>query len=246
MKTAYTTLAKYYDLIFQGKNYRNESDFIKEIVKKRNPQAKSILDVGCGTGTHLNLLKDNFDVLHGVDLNPEIIKEAKKKSLKIKYTVGGMVDFKLKRSFDVLISLYSVFNYNLTLGDAKMTLVNFKKHLNPRGLLILALYTPTNTEKQISLHMGKKAGVEVAKINQYSMDEETKIETSNFLVLLKDKNGVNFFTEPDHKYRIYEVNEFTDLLKKAEFRRINVFDNFTEKSISKKTEYPIFVASLGS
>jgi len=157
-----------------------------------------------------------------------------------------MADFSLRKKFDVLISLYSVFNYNLSVEDAKKTLVNFKKHLNPKALVILALYTPTNTEKQISLHMGKKAGVEVVKINEFSTDEETKIQTSNFLVLLKDKNGVNFFTEPDHQYRIYGVDEFADLLKKAGFGRIKVFDNFTEKSVSKKTKYPVFVANLKS
>ena len=243
MQTAYTTLAKYYDLIFSSKDYKNEASFIEKIVKRRNPQSKSILDIGCGTGTHLNLLREKFNILHGVDLSPEIIKEAKRKSSKITYSIGKMANFNLKRKFDVLISLYSVFNYNLSIEEAKKTLINFRRHLKPNGLIILALYTPTNTEKQISLHMGKKAGVEVVKINEFSTDEKTNIQTSNFLVLLKDRNGVDFFTEPNHKYKIYNVDEFTYLMKKAGFKGIEVFDNFTDKPVSSKTKYPVFVAN---
>lgn len=243
MKTAYATLATHYDLIFQDKDYHYESNFIKRIIKERKPEARSILDVGCGTGTHLNLLKDDFHDLYGVDVNPEMIREAKKKSTMIKYSVGSMADFKLGRKFDVLISLYSVFNYNLSIRDARKSLTNFKKHLNRNGLVVLALYTPSNFEKKVSLHVGKNNGIEAVKINEFSTDKKTRIETSNYFVLLKDKNGINFFTELNHKYRIYAAAEFTSLLKKMKFARIETFDNFMKKKISQKTKYPIFVAS---
>lgn len=244
MKAAYKTLAKYYDLIFQGKNYLAESRFIKEMVGQRMPKAKSILDVGCGTGTHLNLLINDFEVLYGVDLNPEVLKEAKKKSPKANYVVGGMADFDLGRKFDVITCLFSVFNYNLTVKEARKTLRNIKKHLNPRGLVIFALYTPHNTDKEISLHVGKNPDVEVAKINQYFFDPRTHLEICDFLVLVKDKEKIDFYTELRHKYRIYEVDEFTNLLTEAGFVDIAAFDNFTDKPASPEAKYPVVIASL--
>ncbi len=242
MKKAYTTLAKYYDLIFQGKDYVTESEFIKNAIKKRKVDARSILDIGCGTGVHLNLLKDDFKVLDGIDLNSEIIEEAKKKSSKINYHVAGMSNFKLNQKFDVIICLYSVFNYNLTVKDAKDTLKNIKDHLNSHGLVIFVLYSPRNTIKETSLHVGKNSNVEVAKVNMHFVDPKTHIEISDFLVLIKDKNRVDFYTEKDHKYRIYGIDEFTEMLTKAGFTSIEAFDGFSNKRASDKTEYLVFVA----
>jgi len=243
MNKAYTSLAQYYDLLFQEKDYDRETDFIKQVIKKYLPGAKSILDVGCGTGNHLNMLVGRFETLYGVDLNPEIINVAKKKSSKIKYFVGSLADFNINLKFDVITCLYSVFNYNQTINAAEKTLQNFKKHLNPGGIIIIALYTPTNTQKKIALNTGKYEDVEVAKIDQWTYDPKTKIETSEFLVLVKNNNQIDFFTENNHKFRIYQVSEFKELLTNAGFIDIKVFDNFVNKPVSKTTKYPIFIAS---
>lgn len=244
MELIYKALAKYYDLLFQDKDYQGEAEFIKKIVRKRRPYAKSILDIGCGTGTHLNLLLDDFELLYGVDLNPEVIEEAKKKSSRVKYVIGGMTDFKIEKKFDVVICLFSVFNYNLSLDEAQKTLENIKKHLNKKGLAIFALYTPNNTEKKIRIHIGKDENTEVAKINQYIFDPKTHLETTDFLVLIKNKKGVDFFTETGHQYRIYQIKEFSDMLRRTSFTNIEVFDDFTNQSASSITTYPVFAASL--
>lgn len=241
MKMAYTSLAKYYDLIFSRKDYIQESEFIKKIVKQKNPNAKSILDVGCGTGEHLNILQDNFEVLWGVDLNQEIIETAKQKSNKINYQVSGMKDFRIDRKFDVITCLYSVFNYNLTSEEAEQTLENFKNHLNPGGVMIFALYTPHNTDKTVSIHMGNDENIEVAKINQYIYDPKTGLETTDFLVLLKTPEGVDFKTEKDHKYRIYQTEEFKKLCNEVGFKKVEFFDRFQDKAINEETKYPVAV-----
>lgn len=245
MRKAYTTLAKYYDLLYQDKDYRGESEFIKRIVKKRVPNAKSILDVGCGTGIHLNLLLNNFDLLHGVDLNSEVLRRAKKKSSKVKYTVGSMADFSISKKFDVITCLFSVFNYNLSDKEAKRTLRNIKRHLEKDGLAIFALYTPRNTKKKIRLHFGRNPQGEVVKINQFEFNPKTRLETSDFLVLIKDRRRVDFFTETDHRYKIYGVDIFKKMLKEAGFVKVRVYDNFVEKPVSSKTKYPVFVTNIG-
>jgi ubiquinone/menaquinone biosynthesis C-methylase UbiE len=241
MKLAYTSLAKYYDLIFSRKDYPQEVEFIRTIIKDKCPEAKNILDIGCGTGEHLNLLKDEFETLWGVDVNQEIINEAKKKSDKINYLVGGMKDFAIDAKFDVITCLYSVFNYNLTLEDATMALDNFKKHLNPGGVIIFALYTPHNTDKVVSLHMGNNDEIEVAKINQYVFDPATGLETTDFLIFTKTSAGVDFQVEKNHKYRIYSTEEFSSLCQKSGFTKHEYFDRFQNIPVNGKTKYPVAV-----
>ncbi len=242
MNKSYKSLAGYYDLIFQQKNYEKEADFIYQIKSRYKQDAAKILDVGCGTGEHLNLLKDKFEILQGVDLNKEIIKAAKKKSSKIKYAVAGMADFKFNQKFDIITCLYSVFNYNLTLEEADRTIKNFKEHLAAGGILIIALYKPMNTKKEISIHTGKKNNIEVAKINQFSIDNETNIETSDFIVLIKKNGKVDFSIENGHKMKIFQLEEFSELLRTNKFEDISVYDNFTDTYAVSESKYPVFVA----
>ena len=79
MQKSYKNLAKYYDLLYQQKDYKSETDFILKIIHKYKIRKNSLLDVGCGTGTHLSLLSNEFKVLYGIDLNKEILNIARKK-----------------------------------------------------------------------------------------------------------------------------------------------------------------------
>ena len=49
----YKEMAKYYDLFYSNKSYEKEVLFLKNLIGNK----KTILDVGCGTGIHMNLLE---------------------------------------------------------------------------------------------------------------------------------------------------------------------------------------------
>ena len=68
-----------YDVIYSKKNYKAETKFISQIIKKFHSPNVNILDIGCGTGEHtLELLKRGYRVT-GIDLSNEMLKIAKKK-----------------------------------------------------------------------------------------------------------------------------------------------------------------------
>ena len=73
------------------------------------------IDLGCGTGLSGQAFRSAARLLHGVDLSPRMIEEARKKHLYDELTVGGIEDF-LSRS-STLLDLFigaDVFN---DLGD---------------------------------------------------------------------------------------------------------------------------------
>ncbi len=49
----YKEMAKYYDLFYSNKSYEKEVLFLKNLIGNK----KTILDVGCGTGIHMNLIE---------------------------------------------------------------------------------------------------------------------------------------------------------------------------------------------
>ena len=149
MYASYQKLARFYDSMHKRRDYDKESSFVLNKIIKINPKAKSLLDVGCGTGTHLQILSKQFEHLAGVDLNNEILKLAKLKFPSATYQQASMQNFHLKQKFDAIMSLYSVFNYNLTIDDAERTLRNMYTHLNKSGVLVIALYVARNIERKI-------------------------------------------------------------------------------------------------
>ena len=48
--------SNYYDLLYSDKDYEAEADYIDHLIQKNNPGAKTILNLGCGTGKHDFLL----------------------------------------------------------------------------------------------------------------------------------------------------------------------------------------------
>ncbi len=241
MHKSYQKFAQYYDSMHQRRNYKHETDFIVNKIKELNPEANSLLDVGCGTGSHLSLLEKNFTSLSGVDLNEEILQVARAKCPSITFQQGKMGEFKLSQKFDAITCLYSVFNYNLDLEEAEKTLNNFARHLNDSGVLVIALYKAKNTEKKVSIHVGKLGDMESAKINDYVYDPKTKAETSNFVLFWKKDGKVDFETENNHKFRIFEYEEINTLLEKIGFTSPEYFEGYTDQVATEKTSYPVLV-----
>lgn len=69
--------AEFYDALYSFKNYKNEADTIRDYIYARNPRVKSVLDVACGTGKHIEYLNNHFAV-DGIDLNDPFIETAQK------------------------------------------------------------------------------------------------------------------------------------------------------------------------
>ena len=70
--------AELYDLVYSSfKQYGTETDAVAAIIRSVNPDARTVLDVACGTGEHARLLgeRHGFEV-DGVDLDPVFVRIA--------------------------------------------------------------------------------------------------------------------------------------------------------------------------
>jgi 2-polyprenyl-3-methyl-5-hydroxy-6-metoxy-1,4-benzoquinol methylase len=72
--------AEYYDLLYSTiKDYAREAPAIAANLRQLNRQARTVLDVGCGTGEHAKRLTADGFLVDGIDLDPVFIRLARRK-----------------------------------------------------------------------------------------------------------------------------------------------------------------------
>ncbi|MEU5046856.1 class I SAM-dependent DNA methyltransferase [Streptomyces griseorubiginosus] len=135
-------IAPFYDLVKSHRNHDAEAASIRGLIQQHAPQAKTVLEVACGTGTLLARLKE-YDRI-GVDASEPMLAVARKKlGDEVALHHGKMQDFQLPRpGADVLLLLDGAIGYA---GPAELepTLSTFARHLVSGGLLIIEpWYTP--------------------------------------------------------------------------------------------------------
>ena len=112
---------------------------ISEIMNKTSPTNQSkILDIGCGTGHHVNTLSSKgFDVI-GIDISSSMIKKATNNYPNRKFEVADATNSEqfLSTSFTHILSLYFTIYY---IEDKQQFLQNCYNWLMPGGSFVLHL-----------------------------------------------------------------------------------------------------------
>ena len=52
MMRVFDDYALYYDLLYQGKDYKGEADYIYSLIEQFSLGGSSVLELGCGTAKH--------------------------------------------------------------------------------------------------------------------------------------------------------------------------------------------------
>jgi len=129
--------AQFYDMLYKDKDYESESNYIISLIKKYNPEAKSILDLGCGTGRHAELFSNKGFIVLGVDQSKYMLNEAmNRKNNNLDFIEGDVRFLKLDKKFDVVTALFHVLSYQITNKDVESLIRTAYNHLNKNGLFI--------------------------------------------------------------------------------------------------------------
>ena len=152
MKNDYAHSAEYYDLIHEihlGKQkFAKSAQFIAKLLKRY--KAKSVLELGCGTGLYLFPLKKQRFAIEGLDISKQMLAVARKKDKRIKLYQQDMSKFTTKKTYDAILCLNSSFVLLPNLTQMKQTLKRIHAHLQPGGICILDLPNHTKEIKELN------------------------------------------------------------------------------------------------
>jgi SAM-dependent methyltransferase len=203
----FTKSAEFYDALYAWKDYATEAEKIRSIVAERAPAASTLLDVACGTGHHLSLLREWYSV-EGVDLEPGLLEVARARLPGVPLHLGDMRTFNLGRQFDVVTCLFSSIGYMQTPEDLLHALANMAGHLAPDGVMVIEPWlSPDRFDPAHQPHplVAESDGWSVVRMNDSRVEGRLSIMRFHYLVGRPGK--VDHFVE-EHAPALYSEEEY--------------------------------------
>jgi SAM-dependent methyltransferase len=186
---------RFYDAIYAWKDYAGEVTRLESLIDARLPFARTRLDVACGTGKHLELLRRRFEVV-GVDADPAMLDIARERlGPKVPLHVADMADFDLGRRFDVVTCLFSSIAYARTDDRLRSAVARLVRHTTPGGLVIVEpWFTPDQwTAGHLHAIYVDEPDLKIARL---SLSEPlTDPLTMTFHYLVGSPEGIRHITE---------------------------------------------------
>jgi SAM-dependent methyltransferase len=196
--SVFGSYARYYDLLYKDKDYASEAHFVESLLAKYAPNARSILELGCGTGAHARLLAEKGFSLHGVDisegmleiaqarcasLGPEILKN-------LSFSQGNVCDCRIGREFDAVVSLFHVVSYQSTNAELYAMFETAALHLKSGGVFIFDYwYGPAVLTERPAVRVKRMESEEirVTRIAEPCINFDTNCVDVNYHVYIHDK-----------------------------------------------------------
>ena len=244
--TNFQQYSKYYDLLYKNKNYREESQYVIEKVKKFAPNAAQILELGSGSGSHAHYFCEaGFEVI-GIERSQEMVAIAKAKNISgFNPIIGDISSYDLSVQFDAAVSLFHVISYlteNDVLVDCFRTTNN---QLNIGGIFIFDIwYSPAvyHLKPETRIKRLESDDIEVVRLAESKIESDKNVVEVNFEVIIKDK--VTTTTESikeKHLMRHFSIPEIKMLATFTGFEVLLVEEFLTGNTPSEDTWGVCFV-----
>ncbi len=197
--------------------YEAWTDFILDMALSAGVEARSVLDLGCGTGNSSAPFVARGLSLTGIDLSSEMLAVARRKLPDATFVHGDFTSFDLGRTFDMVVSVFDSLNNLLDPDDFRRTAARALAHLHPGGLFIFDVNTTAGLRNLWEDDRAEGWVDDVYYLWRHSFDEATGLAQ----VVAYCEKGARSFTEV-HLERPYDPYEVEALLRAAGFKDMQV------------------------
>jgi len=141
--------ANQYDLLYSDKDYEAECDLLEQVFQRYTDQnINVILDLGCGTGSHVIPLARRGYRVTGIDRSADMLSHALHKAKTNLsptqntpiFQQGDVRSLNLEQTFDAVLMMFAVLCYQITNKDVLDTLKSIRRHLRPGGLFVFDVW----------------------------------------------------------------------------------------------------------
>ena len=201
MSRVFDTYAHYYDLLYRDKDYAGEAEYVAAHIRKQAPQAKRILELGCGTGAHAEHLARMGYTVHGVDMSPAMLTraEARKATLprevaaRLSFSLGDVRTVRRGETYDAVISLFHVMSYQITNADLDAAFETASVHLQPGGLFLFDFWfgpAVLTQRPDVRVRRLEDEEIKVTRIAEPEMHVNENVVDVNYTVFIEVKGSM--------------------------------------------------------
>jgi len=134
----YDIFAPFYDDVMGDR--QDVLDIIDRQITTHHPGARTILELGCGTGSILAGLSRKY-VVAGIDQSAQMLRIAQQKLPNSQLTQASIAGFDLNSPYDVIICVFDTINHLTSFHDWQKLINSTAKHLPLGGLFIFDMNT---------------------------------------------------------------------------------------------------------
>ena len=234
----YESIAKVYDYIFP-KN-RKQLEFVESIKKISNEE--KILDIGCATGNLTELLGEKTGNVVGIDLDKELLKEAKDKHPNLNFENMNMLEVNEKfeeNSFDRVVSFGNTLVHLDSREEVEEFFQKVYKTLKFNGFFIVQIINYNRVIEKNIKNLPTIDNEKVKFVRDYEYDKS--IGKVDFITELTIKEA-NLNIKNNIKLLALTKIEIQKFLGETGFRNIEFYGDFEGRELSDNSEALIFVA----
>lgn len=213
----YEELAGHYDRIYHDKPYEQEAGRVLDRLEALGASpGDRLLDVGCGTGNHVQHFVDRFEVT-GVDVSEEMLALARERVPEARLVQGDVTSLDLGESFDAVTCLFGVIGYVETWTNLDTALARVAPHLAPGAPFVVESWlTPTvfdEVEGRAVLRTYEGDDLTLARVAiPRRVDAETAELEIEWLIARHDA-GIQRYAETQ-RMGVFDVDRTLELMSK--------------------------------
>jgi len=217
--TVFVEYARYYDLLYKDKPYEEEVAYILRVLKNHAPQAKKLLELGCGSGVHAAYLAQAGFNVDGIDQSDWMLTSAYQRREKLPLAVanrlqfhkGDVRDIRLNFMVDAVISLFHVVSYQTTDSDVRAIFETAFLHLSPGGVFFFDVWygpavlkeRPARRVKELEDNEFKivRIATPILHANRHIVDVHYELtaydKKKNTVSKMEEMHRMRYFTTPE-------------------------------------------------
>ncbi|WP_125760996.1 class I SAM-dependent methyltransferase [Companilactobacillus hulinensis] len=238
----YNSFARVYSELMDDDLYNDWAAY----VEKHSADAKTLLDVACGTGDLTILLADKYQVT-GTDLSEEMLKIAEEKAdsanVSIPFVQSNMMDLFEMKNYDVITCFDDSICYLKDEDELAITFNQVYQHLNEGGKYLFDAHSLYQMDELFPGYMFNHKEEDSAFMwSSYEGEVPHSIEHELTFFDWDDSiGGYNANTEIHHE-RTYPIETFVSILEDIGFKNVSVTADFGKSEVKEDSNRWFFSA----
>lgn len=242
---SYEQFARIYDHALNVFPYEAWFEYLNRLFKRYAVEPKSILDLGCGTGSmSIRLAKAGYEPV-AVDLSEDMLMIAREKTLEegqeVLYLCQDMTELDLFGTIDAAFAFGDSMNYLLSYEELVETFRRVNMFLEPEGLFIFDMNTAYKFKEVLGNNTYAETEEDFAYIWENYFYDEEEINEYKVTIFIEEEDGTYERSEEIHHERAYSLDMVIRAIEASGLELLECFHDQTFEPIKPETERMYFV-----